>query len=210
MLCTCCWEMDGRFGTNPGFPTGDTLVKLRQQETDCACENFGIKKAYYLGFSDDLARMETPAFMEQMYYLKQKIKEKIQELNPDVILTFGPDGDIGQSDHRLISNATTEVILNEGWDEKFDLYYLAWTQKDADKLKQILGFGLNTVHSKYYNVSIKYNEDDEAKMIKSLSCYKSQLTDNEVQKWQEVEKLDGTNTIHFRKFTVNSTTQTDF
>jgi len=28
---------DGRYGTKPGFPTGDSLVTLREQETSCAC-----------------------------------------------------------------------------------------------------------------------------------------------------------------------------
>lgn len=197
--------MDGRFGTRPGFPTGDALVQLRQQETNCACQILGIKQSFYLGFSDDLTQNETPKFMEQVYYLKKKLKEKIEELNPDVILTFGPDGDTGQSDHRLISNATTEVILNEGWADRFPLYYLAWSKKDSEKLRQILGFGLNTVDSKYYNVSISYNEEDESKMISSLSCYKSQIPENEVKAWAEVEKKDSLNVIHFRKLITSNT-----
>lgn len=202
--------MDGRNGTRPGFPTGDSLVQLRQHETNCACEILGIKESFYLGFSDDLARSETPVFMEQVYYLKKKIKDKIEELNPDVILSFGPDGDTGQSDHRLISNATTEVILNEGWAERFRLYYLAWSEKDSDKLRQIFGFGLNTVDPKYYNVSISYNEEDESKMIRALSCYKSQMTEEEVKTWAELEKKDSANVIHFRKLITSDIKQTDF
>jgi len=202
--------MDGRFGTKPGFPTGDSLVKVRQQESNCGCQILGIKPPFFLGFSDDLTHNETPKFMEQVYYLKQKIKKKIEELNPDVILTFGPDGDTGQSDHRLISNATTEVILNEGWAERFPLYYLAWSKKDSEKLRQALGFGLNTVNSKYYNVSISYNNEEEIKMINALDCYKSQITKEEIKVITEIESRDSDNVIHFRKLITNNTKQTEF
>lgn len=202
--------MDGRLGTKPGFPTGDSLIQLRQMETACACQILGVKEAFYLGFSDELSRNETPKFMEHVYYLKQKIKEKIEELNPDVILTFGPDGDTGQSDHRLISNATTEVILNEGWAERFPLYYVAWSKNDSDKLRQVLGFGVNTVHPNYYNVSVAYTDEDETKMIRALSCYKSQMTEAEVKEMTAIEKRDSVNVIHFRKLITSNTNKTEF
>src|SRR5688572_25700667 len=43
---------DGKLGIKPGFPTGDSLVKLRQSESVCACKVLGIEPPEFLGYSD--------------------------------------------------------------------------------------------------------------------------------------------------------------
>src|SRR6187402_3492371 len=130
---------DGRLGIKPGFPSGDTLVKLRQTESECACKIMGVQPPIFLGFTDGFdTRDGTGLYMKQSYLLKQKLTEKIKELKPDLIITFGPDGDTGHSDHRMSSNMVTEIILKEGWADRFPVYYLGWTKKDDAKFK-VLG-----------------------------------------------------------------------
>lgn len=43
---------DGRLGTRPGFPKGDSLALLRQSESRCACQLMGIEPPIFLGFTD--------------------------------------------------------------------------------------------------------------------------------------------------------------
>jgi N-acetylglucosamine malate deacetylase 2 len=129
-------------------------------------------------------------------------------LNPDLIINFGPDGDTGHSDHRMISNITTEIILKEGLVEKFPLYYLGWTKKDDEKFK-LIG-GLNSVDPRYLNVVIKYAYEDELQAIKSLECYKAQLSQQEVKEWIAVEKKDTQNVFYFRQLTVPVKKKTEF
>src|SRR5215831_16017240 len=65
---------DGRLGTRPGFPIGDTLVKLRQTESECACKIMGIEPPMFFGFPDgfdtnnDIAR-----YLEQSKQLKEEL-----------------------------------------------------------------------------------------------------------------------------------------
>lgn len=95
----------------------------------------------------------------------------LQELDPDFIITFGPDVETGHSDPRMISSMTTEINLKERWVEKFPLYYIAWTRRDDEKFKMI--GGLNTVDSSYINVSISYTNEVELQALKSIWCNKS-------------------------------------
>jgi LmbE family N-acetylglucosaminyl deacetylase len=147
-------------------------------------------------------------YLEQSSLLKQKLTEKIKELKPDLIITFGPDGDTGHSDHRMCSNMVTEIILKEGWVDTFPLYYVGWTKKDDMKFK-VIG-GLNTVDSNYLNVSIKYSNEDEEQALKALDCYKSQLSPEEITEWKDVERKDSSNTFRFRQLVISTIQKTDF
>jgi LmbE family N-acetylglucosaminyl deacetylase len=200
---------DGRLGIKPGFPGGDTLAKIRQTETECACKIMGVQAPIFLGFTDGFdTRDGVGLYMKQSYLLKQKLTEKIKELKPDLIITFGPDGDTGHSDHRMSSNMVTEIILKEGWADRFPVYYLGWTKKDDAKFK-VLG-GLNTVDPKYLNVSIKYSNQDEEQALKALDCYKSQLSPQEIAELKDVERKDSSNIFSFRQLTVPTKRKTNF
>ena len=200
---------DGRSGIKPGFPSGDTLVKLRQTESECACKIMGVQPPIFLGFTDGFdTRNGVGLYMKQSYLLKQKLTEKIKELKPDLIITFGPDGDTGHSDHRMSSNMVTEIILKEGWVDTFPLYYLGWTKKDDIKFK-VIG-GLNTVDPKYLNVTIKYTNEDEEQALKALDCYKSQLSPQEITEWKDVERKDSLNTFSFRQLIVPTKQKSNF
>jgi LmbE family N-acetylglucosaminyl deacetylase len=200
---------DGRYGIKPGFPTGDSLAKLRQTESECGCKILGIQPPVFLGFTDGFdTRNGVGLYLEQSKQLKDKLTQKIKELNPDIIITFGPEGDAGHSDHRMISNMTTEIVLKEGWVEKFPLYYIGWLKKDDEKFKDIIR--LNTVDPKYLNVSIKFSEEEENKAMQAFKCHKSQLSPKEIEEWIEVEKKDTSNTLYFRQLTVPTKQKKEF
>jgi len=200
--------LDGRYGMKPGFPTGDELVKLRQTESQCASKILGTQPPIFLGFTDafdsrELSMEGINSYFTDSRKLKQRLAEQLDQLNPDAVLTFGPDGDTGHIDHRMVSNMTTEVILNKGWLERFPLYYLGWQQKDDEKLKKSIGHGLNTVAPQYLNVSIAFTEEDEITAMRSLECYKSQMTAEEAAQWAAQEKEDRSNSFHFRQLSVS-------
>ncbi len=200
---------DGRHGVKPGYPTGDSLALLRQSESQCRCKKFGIEAPIFLGFTDGFdTRNGVGTYLDQSIQLKEKLTSKIKEIKPDLIITFGPDGDTGHSDHRMASNMTTEIILKEGWAEKVPLYYLGWTKEDDDKFKMI--GGLTTVDKKYLNVAISYSQEEENVAMEALWCNKSQLSEKEMQEWKDVELKDSSNTFHFRQLTVPTEQKTEF
>ncbi len=203
---------DGRYGVEEfaGIPAGDTLVQVRKKESICSCKILGIEPPIFLGFHDGFGMVDgIGEYFDQTVALKEKLKKVIQEINPDLIITFGPDGDTGHPDHRGISDMTTEVILREGWYEKYPLYYIGWLKEKLVSIPQGNLASLNYVDKKYLNVRIKYNEEDRKKLFESLSCFKSQLTEQDVKNWIDAELKDSSFTFYFRRFLIDEKQRTD-
>lgn len=196
---------DGRYGVrdHAGIPLGDSLVKVRELETICSCEALGIQPPVFLGFHDGLGALSgLGEYLKQTAQLKEKIKEIIEEINPDAIITFGPDGDTGHPDHRALNNFTTEVVLREGWYEKYPLYFVGWPKDKEGGLP--MGITLNYVDEKYLNVRLKYGDAEREKYFESIRCHKSQFTEEEMNDQISAELIDNSFTSYFRKFTVDT------
>ena len=204
---------DGRYGVeeHAGIPAGDSLVQVRKKESICACSILGIESPIFLGFHDGLGIVSGLGdYFDQTIELKQKLKQQIEEIHPDAIITFGPDGDTGHPDHRAISDITTEVMLREGWCEKYPLYYIGWLKEKIVSIAQGQMTSLNYVDSKYLNVRVRYNKIDRQKLFESLSCYKSQFTDTDVKNWINAELKDSSFTFYFRSLRMENTMKSDF
>jgi N-acetylglucosamine malate deacetylase 2 len=195
---------DGRYGVRFGNKPGDELAEKREKETECACTILNIQPPIFLKFHEDLGMFKgIGEYHKQSEALALKIKEQILLINPDVIFTFGPDGDTGHFMHRQISNSVTEVILKEGWAEKYSLFYVAWTEKDSEKMKASQGLTLNTVNTKYFNLNESFSQQEEDVALQILECYKTQLSADEMNAWKLAEINDRSNNLNFRKMMVS-------
>jgi len=178
---------------------GDSLKQIRRLEAICSCSKLGIQPPIFLGFDRLDGRKGPREYFLRTKKLKSVLKQKIDSLNPDILITFGPDGDSGHFEHRVVSGIVTELILYNGWVDRYPLYYLA-RAKETEPLDQLEGTG--EVDKKYLNVAIHYSEEEEATLFESLKCYLSQFTPTEIQKWKEEEAAYKDNVFYFRQFTV--------
>ncbi|MBM1104735.1 PIG-L family deacetylase [Aurantibacter crassamenti] len=201
---------DGSFGvTNHAkIPAGDSLIAIRKIETECACRELGIKPPHFLEAKDGLGLNGHNNFYDEVTQLKKRLADKIIELQPDVILTFGPDGDTGHPDHRLIGLLTTEILLRESWFDKIDLYHFAWTKEQTTKFPK--DWGLGWAHEKVLHTKIDFSAKDEQMAFASLQCHQSQFTKQEMTDWIQAEKNDTTNVLYFRKFVVDTIRRNGF
>mgnify|MGYP000217733288 CR=1 FL=1 len=200
---------DGSFGVtdHAGISAGDSLITIRTKETECASEKLGIKPPHFLDAQDGLGLNGHGNFYEEIPVLKESIKDKIEELKPTTIVTFGPDGDTGHPDHRLVGLLTTEILLREDWANEIDLYFFGWTKKQAAKFPK---WNLGYVHENMLKTKIKFSAEDEEKAFASMRCHKSQFSEEEFKSWIAAEKEDTTNILHFRKFIPDNTERNAF
>ena len=199
---------DGKGGTRLTGIEGDSLGKVRQAESICSFQKLGIEPPIFLHVDRLDSKFTLKPFFEQTKAAKDSLKNIIERLRPDVIITFGPDGDTGHPEHRVIGALATELILREGWAERYRLYYLLWTKKQVTDRSNAIR--LMYTDNKYINIAIKYTDDDEAKTFEAMSCYKSQMTSKEMEEAMKAEKADTSNTLYFRKFAVDTTKTTSF
>ena len=101
LLCATRGEA-GILGVTP-----EEAGAIREAELGKAAEHLGIE-VYFLGFQDgELAQTKPETLLKT-------IAGWIDRVQPQVILTFGPDGVSGHPDHVTISNIVTQA---------YDLYY---------------------------------------------------------------------------------------
>src|SRR5260221_4883721 len=71
----------------------NTLRDIRKKEEENAALVLGIKKVFFLGFHDG-------TLSNNLYFtIAEKIQEKLDELKPEMLITFEPHGVSGHIDH---------------------------------------------------------------------------------------------------------------
>jgi len=191
---------DGRHGItdHAGIPAGDTLIQIREKEAACACEKLGIQAPIFMGCHDGLRGIEgMSGIFSELEDMEERVAAIIKKIQPDVVVTFGPDGDSGHPDHRLTGAVTTQVLLNNPWPKDFSLYYFSWLKKQAELYGD---WNLNSIHEENTNTVITFDESQEEKHFKAIQCYPSQYTQEEMDHWIKVEKEDQLNRLYFRRY----------
>jgi LmbE family N-acetylglucosaminyl deacetylase len=102
-----------------------TLGSVREQELRAACARLGVRHVECLDYGDGtLAEVDGAT-------LASHVATYIRDFQPDVVVTFGPDGGYGHPDHIAISMATTQacqlVAREDGWAPQ--LYYSAFPRQ---------------------------------------------------------------------------------
>ena len=196
---------DGKDGTRvTKIPAGDSLGNLRKLETICSCIKLGIEPPIFLSIERLDTKIGVGKYFKCYKQLLDSFKLKIPVINPDVILTFWPDGDTHHSEHIVTGGAITELLLSEGWVDKYPLYYVAW-KKDKTDIDD-LGY----VDEQYFNVQVNYTQADENKAVEALKCYVTQYTTEETAEENGKKIKDKENRLYFRKFAVVKGLQNDF
>lgn len=90
-------------------PVGDALVKARAEEARCAAKSLGARDPIFLGFPDGKLG-DYLGDRTLMTRLTDRIAKEIEQLQPDVVVTWGPDGGTGHPDHRIVSNIATQLL----------------------------------------------------------------------------------------------------
>jgi LmbE family N-acetylglucosaminyl deacetylase len=196
---------DGKDGTRvTKIPAGDSLGALRRAESTCGCKTLGLEPPIFLGIERLDTKIGTANYFREHQRFMDSLKVKIPLLAPDIIITAGPDGDTHHSEHIVVGATVTELLLAEGWVEKYPLYHFAW-QKGVESVDPG-GY----VDDQYFNVKVSFSTEDEKKAIAAMNCYVTQYTAEELQREAANKLKDPSNTIYFRRFVVKKGLKNDF
>lgn len=196
---------DGKGGTRvTDIPAGDRLGALRREESRCAAKAIGIAPPVFLGIERLDTQIGTGRYFAEHARLMGLLKEHIERLAPDLILSFGPDGDTSHAEHIVVGAAVTALLLREGWVDRYPLYYLAWTPQQGRR------YGVGYVADDYLNVRIAYTQAQEDKALGMMPCYQTQFTAAEIAQDRAGKLADTENTLHFRRFTAVRGLRDDF
>ncbi|WP_194535580.1 PIG-L deacetylase family protein [Zobellia nedashkovskayae] len=170
---------DGSKGVTPhaNIPAGDLLANVRAQEALCVTKTLGINPPTFLNYTDgDLA------LNENLFSLDDKIDSLFTKHEPEVVITFGPGGEYGHSDHRMVSNIVTEVFQREASETQQLLYY-GFPNESKNKelslktdLVKWFNENLKTTRKRFLTYRIPFSEEDLKLGHEASSCHTSQYT----------------------------------
>lgn len=173
---------DGEKGVSPhaGIPAGAQLAKIRAEETRCSCRALGIDAPTLLGFKDgEIGAIVSPPWLH-LSEIKARIAKVIEEMRPDAIVTFGPDGGYGHPDHRLVGALVTELVQGGTTGAPSILLYPGFPKDRLAKAPQT-GFPWAPTDTRYLTVRVPYDTKDVAAARAALACHKSQFPEAQVE-----------------------------
>jgi LmbE family N-acetylglucosaminyl deacetylase len=104
-----------------GHPGSLALAAIRERELRDAGAVLGVRDVSLLDYSDGCLDRAVPR------ETVGRIAEHVRRVQPDVVVTFGPDGAYGHPDHIAVSQFTTAAVMTAAIPVS-KLYYLAWSQ----------------------------------------------------------------------------------
>lgn len=176
---------DGRHGVRPHFDvlSGDQLAEIRMEEMQCAAEKIGITSLVLLGFEDGAL-----AHQSSLQPLGKKVDSLYRLIEPDLMISWGPDGGYGHPDHRTVSNISTEVFQKNLPDDSKSLLYFAQPNvaissipKTKTEIGKLLQHNWKVTDRHYLNYPVIVEKDDIALGREALSCHTSQFTADEME-----------------------------
>ncbi len=203
---------DGRLGfqEHANVAVGDELAAVRREEMKCAAEKLGVKLVHF-DYHDQLRAAEGyDGHIPHVRSMLNDIAALIEAVQPDAIITWGPDGGSNHMDHRLVGDTVTAVYLGRDWGKPVSLYFYgtpaSLIEDEAARLRR-------GVHDEYLNVTVSYDEEDRMAAAESIRCHWSQFTPEQFDRMirgvpNSLGNEAAENTIRLREFVAPQTART--
>lgn len=104
LICATRGER-GWSGPAAEYPGLTALGQIREAELRCAAEHLGLREVVFLDYIDgDLDQAEPQRIIAAL-------AAEIRRIQPDVVVTFSPDGHYGHPDHIALAQFATAAVL---------------------------------------------------------------------------------------------------
>jgi LmbE family N-acetylglucosaminyl deacetylase len=192
----------GEKGTNDfaKIPAGEPLAAARHGEATCACQQLGIEAPFFFNLNDGELGAITNPLAKNIHAVAENVQKLIDQLHPQVIITWGPDGGYGHPDHRLVSDAVTQVVQSQNSGIK--LYYPGLTPAQAKPLNTIwpVSLSFHTIDPAYLTVTVSYTPKDFENFKRAFECHKSQYTPETFQALEKAMDEGWRGSVSFREW----------
>jgi LmbE family N-acetylglucosaminyl deacetylase len=188
---------------DPQHPGSSSLAHIREAELRAAAEVLGIREVSLLDYKDaHLDRANTREVISA-------IVTHLRRVQPDVVITFGPDGAYGHPDHIAISQFTAAAITAAAFTEFPDsgngvarphavskFYYIAWPNSTWNAYQAAFRKLVSTVDGverqavpwpEWEITSVIDTRSNWSTVWQAISCHESQISAYEALKHLSAE-----------------------
>lgn len=114
LVCATRGEVGGI--SDPALATRETLAEVREAELRTAMRHVGVEDVRFLGYRDS-GMVGTPENDDPRAFINApepdvaaQIAALLREIEPTIVITFGPDGIYGHPDHLMAHRTTTAAV----------------------------------------------------------------------------------------------------
>jgi LmbE family N-acetylglucosaminyl deacetylase len=169
---------DGSKGVrdHAGIPAGPQLSAARTREAQCAAKRLGVRQLHMVGLEDG----SLGTSMTNLAELRTRLSKIIARVQPEVIITFGPEGGTGHPDHRLVGNVTTEIVQR---DERYRAVNLFYASLPTERLRSAPPSmpTVSGVTEDLLTTRVPIEPQDLIAGRKSFACHATQYTAAEME-----------------------------
>jgi LmbE family N-acetylglucosaminyl deacetylase len=169
-------------GAHTSIPRGAELARVRSEEARCAAGALGIHPPILLGFPDAQlgSYMDDPA---RLFQVTGRLEAELQRLNPDAVITWGPDGGTGHPDHRLVSSIVTQLARAGAPGVPERVFYVSIPAEGFRAANPSRGEpALLVPAAKYFTTRIPFSAADLEASRRAMACHRTQYSDDTVQR----------------------------
>lgn len=169
-------------GAHTPIPRGAELARTRAEEARCAADALGIHAPILLAFPDAHlgAYLDEPS---RLFEVTARLQGELRRLNPDAVITWGPDGGTGHPDHRLVSSIVTQLARAAAPGVPERVFYQSIPAEGFRAIDAARGEPPFLVPSaKYFSTRISFSAADLEASRRAMSCHRTQYSDEAVQK----------------------------
>ena len=162
-------------GQQTTVPVGPELARTRAEEARCAAEALGLQAPILLGFPDGKlgSHAEDPI---RLFKITARLHEELQRLQPDALITWGPDGGTGHPDHRLVSALVTQLVRSGAPGVPERLFYVTLPAEAIRAVNPARPVPpLLIPDARLLTTKIAVSPADFAAARRSLGCHKTQF-----------------------------------
>jgi LmbE family N-acetylglucosaminyl deacetylase len=179
LICATRGEKGARLDVPANVDTGTA----REAELWAAAAIMGIRDIYFLGYIDgELDKADANKVINRIADIMRRVK-------PEIVITFGPDGISGHSDHVAVGKAATkafERLSAEGGGAR-KLYYVTIAESAVPNADD---FGVATRPDEQVTISTNISDYLDSK-IQAIAAHASQQDAREFIKMLEDSRASG-------------------
>jgi LmbE family N-acetylglucosaminyl deacetylase len=168
-------------GAHTSIPRGPQLAHVRSEEARCAADALGIHSPILLGYPD----AQLGSYLDdrtRLPLLTTRILEELQRLQPDALITWGPDGATGHPDHRIVSSIVTQLVRAGAPGVPERLFYVSLPADAFRAMNPGRGETYFMPAPKFFSARISFSTSDFDAARRSMACHKTQYPDDIVER----------------------------
>jgi LmbE family N-acetylglucosaminyl deacetylase len=148
---------------------------MRSEEARCSATALRANAPILLGFPDGKLG-DYISDRTLVYRLTDRLAAEIRRLQPDALITWGPDGGTGHPDHRLVSELVTQLVRAGAPGATERLFYMYIPAEGFVAMNPQRGAPPMLIPAlKYLTTIVPFTPADLEAAKQSMACHRSQF-----------------------------------